>query len=109
MNISTPSAPVMSSRKRRQMGKVLTIESPYPTTNIAPVNWRMPIQMPTGISSERISRPVMGEERVRVISEHLQDWQWSFSDLCLAWLQLGASKRQGLKKRRKQRTLLLPF
>ena len=94
MNISTPSAPAMSSRKRRRTGDVSTIELPTPNTNITSVNRRTPIQTPTAISAERISK----EEKVEVISEHLRDWRWSFGDLSLAWLQLSADKRRGAKK-----------
>jgi hypothetical protein len=93
MNISTPSAPAMSSRKRRQTGDVSTIELPTPTTNTTLVNRRTPIQTPTGASAKRISK----EEKVGVVLEHLQEWRWSFSDLSLAWLQLNIDKRQGVR------------
>ena len=86
----------MSSRKRRRTGDVSTIELPNPSINTALVNRRTPIQTPTGVSAERISRRVTKEEKVGVISEHLRDWGWSFGDLSLAWLELGADKRRGI-------------
>lgn len=54
----------------------------------------------TEISATQISRPHSREEKVRVISKHLKDWRWSFGDLCLAWLQQGSGRRQGLKKKK---------
>jgi len=45
-------------------------------------------------------RPVTKEEKVRVITGHLRDWRWSFGDLSLAWLQLGAGKRRRVKKKK---------
>jgi hypothetical protein len=87
----------MSSRKRRRTGDVSTIELPTPSINTTLVNQRTPIQTPTGASAERISRSVTKEEKVRVISEHLRDWRWSFGDLSLAWLQLNTDKREGVK------------
>ena len=67
MNISTPSAPAMLSRKRRQTGNVSTIKLPTPTTNTTLVNQRTPIQTLTGASARRILK----EEKVGVILEHL--------------------------------------
>jgi hypothetical protein len=99
MDISTPSAPQMLSRKRRRTGNGSTIESAT-TTNTTPVNQRTPVQTTTGASAERISRPVTKEEKVRVISGHLRDWRWSFGDLTLAWLQFGAGKRRRTKKKK---------
>jgi len=87
----------MSSRKRRRTGNVLIIKLPTPSINTILVNQRTPIQTPTGASAERISRSVTKEEKVRVISEHLRDWRWSFGDLSLAWLQLNTDKREGVK------------
>ena len=99
MNTSTPSAPPMLSRKRRRTGNGSTIESAT-TTNTTPVNQRTPVQTTTGASTERILRPVTKEEKVRVISGLLRDWGWSFGDLTLAWLELGAGKRRRAKKRK---------
>ena len=92
MNISTPSASAMLSRKRRRTGNG-SIESPTPT------------QTPTGASTERISRRVTKEEKVKVVAGHLRDWGWSFGDLSLAWLQLGAGKRRKTKKRKAKKLI----
>ena len=69
----------MSSRKRRQTGDVSTIKLPTPTTNTTLVNRLMPIQTLT----RAFTKQILKEEKVRVILEHLQEWQWSFSDLSL--------------------------
>jgi len=98
--MSTPSAPAMLTRKRRRTDNGSIIESATPTTNTILVNQQTPIQTPTGASAERISRPVTKEEKVRVVAGHLRDWRWSFGDLTLAWLQLGAGKRRRTKKRK---------
>jgi len=86
----------MSNRKRRRTGNMLTIKLPTPFINTTLVNQRTPIQIPTGASAERISRPVIKEEKVRVISKHLWDWRCSFSNLSLAWLQFNTNKRKGV-------------
>ena len=71
MNIFTPLAPAMLSRKHHQTGDVLTVELFTPIINTILVNRRTPIWILIGVSAKRILK----EEKVKVILEHLQKWQ----------------------------------
>ena len=59
-------------RKRRRAGDVPIIESPTPT-NTTLVNRRMPTQPPSEASTERISRLVTKEEKIKDIAEYLRE------------------------------------